>query len=91
METGTVVLALCGLLWAPSLAEAANATLQRPPNLVVLLMDDVSPWGWGNGGGARGLEGLQDAQLVELPATGSEGGLASGLDKCRHLVASRHT
>lgn len=46
------LLALCGLVFGLSPAGAANAT-GSPPNLVVLLMDDVSPSGAGGRGRAR--------------------------------------
>nr|XP_056718528.1 N-acetylgalactosamine-6-sulfatase [Euleptes europaea] len=59
------LLALCGLVWGPSLAGAANAT-RGPPNLVVLLMDDM---GWGD----LGVFGHPSKETPNLDRMASEG------------------
>ncbi|XP_020643891.3 N-acetylgalactosamine-6-sulfatase [Pogona vitticeps] len=71
METGLLLgllLGLCGLvgLWSLAGAEVANATSPRPPNLVLLLMDDM---GWGD----LGVFGHPSKETPNLDQMAAEG------------------
>ncbi|XP_033012876.1 N-acetylgalactosamine-6-sulfatase [Lacerta agilis] len=63
METGLLLLLLLGLC---GLGRAANATLPRPPNLVLLLMDDM---GWGD----LGVFGHPSKETPNLDQMAAEG------------------
>ncbi|XP_061450068.1 N-acetylgalactosamine-6-sulfatase isoform X1 [Rhineura floridana] len=75
METGLpppllLFLGLCGLARFASLAGVANVTLPRPPNLVLLLMDDM---GWGD----LGVFGHPSKETPNLDQMAAEGMLFS--------------